>query len=91
MPDRTLLNAAQVAIKLGHSAEWFVRNRADLEAGGFPPAAIGNGRGRRWDPHAINAWLDARMPANLRVTIDAGDPAFWQDELARRLDEGRPQ
>lgn len=36
MSDRTLLNRAQVAIRLGITVECFYRKRRDLEAQGFP-------------------------------------------------------
>lgn len=59
---RQLLTSAQVALVLGRSLPWWHRNRADLEAKhGFPGPV--DGCGMRWDPRAIEAWLDARLPA----------------------------
>lgn len=57
---RTLLTAAQVALLLGRKAGWFLAHRAALEARGFPGPV--DGCGLRWDPRAIEAWLDARLP-----------------------------
>ena len=81
MPERTLLNMPQVAQRLGHSRAWFYRNREMLEREhGFPGSVLGCGK--RWDPTAIDCWLDRQMPAHLR-------PGPPHDE-AGRYDENEP-
>jgi len=80
MADRVLISAAEVATKLGHATDWFYRRRDRLERDlGFPPCVAGCGK--RWDPEAIDRWLDAQMPAPLRPTGKQID-----DSWARRLD-----
>jgi len=73
MPD-ALLKHGQVAQLLGHSADWFSRHRAQLEAQGFPRPVPGCGR--RWDPAAIEAWLAAQRPG----AVDE-----WEARLRARL------
>ena len=78
MPERILLTSAQVAARLGHKASWFLRRRPSLEADhGFPRPV--DGCGMRWDPAAIERWLDARLPAGA-----ADDLALAEAELIRR-------
>lgn len=56
---RQLLTAPMVAAALGYKHGWFSRNRAMLQTRhGFPPPI--DGCGMRWDPAAIEDWLDAR-------------------------------
>ena len=52
--NRKLLTTAEVAAKLGRPVEWLYKNRNKLV--GFPPPV--QGCGYRWDPAAIDAWLD---------------------------------
>lgn len=59
---RDLLTAAQVARKLGRSLSWFQRNRATLEATKSFPRPV-DGCGHRWDPAAIDAWLNRQLPS----------------------------
>jgi predicted DNA-binding transcriptional regulator AlpA len=59
--DRTLINRAAVARRLGHSLEWLYKNMRELLAQGFPMPVVGNLRAARWDPVAIDRWLDRRM------------------------------
>lgn len=91
MIDRTLLDAEQVAARLHVTLDWWRHNRRRLqESFGFPlPIA---GIGGRWDPLAIQAWLDAQLPAYAprpSAANDAGAPADWSAELDRRLDAAR--
>lgn len=80
MPERDLISAAEVAVKLGHAVDWFYRRRDRLERTlGFPPCVAGCGK--RWDPEAIDRWLDVQMPAELRST-GVRDDGPWP----RRLD-----
>lgn len=61
LPSRRLLTAAEVAIRLGRTVGWFRRNRPELEERhGFPRPV--DGCGMRWDPLALDRWLDARLP-----------------------------
>ena len=66
MPDgfggsRELLTAPLVARKLGRSLNWFYRHRTELEDDHSFPRTV-RGCGTRWDPRAIEAWLDAQLP-----------------------------
>ncbi len=75
--DRTLLSSAQVAQRLAHATHWFYRHKKRLiEREGFPPPVLAN----KWDPAAIDAWLDARMPAELRADIEITGPDY--DKIA---------
>ena len=66
-PDkRALLNRQQLAGRLGYTVDWLYAHLAELLDAGFPPAAYGAGSAARWDPAAIDAWLDSRMPAHLQ-------------------------
>lgn len=92
-PDqRPPLNIAQVGRELGHSAEWFSRHRAKLEAEqGFPPPMPGCGK--RWDSAAVARWKDHVMPQHLRdqPAGDDGELAAARAELERRLNPGQAQ
>lgn len=70
-------------------ARWLKRKEAE----GFPPPVLGRGRGARWDPAAIDAWLDSRMPAHLRPELRHEGPTgeidldAWRDKLRDRIPE----
>lgn len=87
MASRDLLNLDQLIAKLGKSRDWWFRNRDRLERDlGFPPRVPG--MGQSWDPAAIDAWLDAQMPAHLKPA----EPSAQTEEqiiadAARRMDE----
>jgi predicted DNA-binding transcriptional regulator AlpA len=68
---RQLLTSAQVGRALGHSATWFLRRRADLEATGFPRPV--DQCGMRWDPAAIEDWLDAQRRAAAAPCAASGE------------------
>ena len=92
MAERNLISAAGVAVKLGHATDWFYRRRDHLERDlGFPPCVAGCGK--RWDPEAIDRWLDAQMPAELRsegIRVDhkwAGRLDARAADLAGRIGE----
>lgn len=74
--DRDLLDAAGVAQKLRHSRDWFYRQYPGLLQRGFPEPVPG--MGRRWDPAAINAWLDQQA--------NPGPPRKAPDELDQLLE-----
>lgn len=79
---RALLTAPQVAGALGYRYAWFLRNRATLEAQhGFPRPV--DGCGLRWDPAAIEDWLDARRRATRAAAGDAAETILI--ERARRM------
>lgn len=84
MADRTLLDRPAVARKLGISVERFYRNRRQLEADGFPRPAFGRMSGERWDPVAIDRWLDGKLPGGASAAITSGQDDG--DEWAIRLD-----
>lgn len=69
MLDRILLDRPAVARKLGLTVERFYIKYAELRADGFPLPALGSGRGARWDPRAIDAWLDAKIPAAVNSNV----------------------
>jgi len=76
MTDRTLLDRAGVARKLGMTVETLYRRLAELEADGFPKPVHGRMSGARWDPVAIDRWLDRKLPPELADTANAvrGEP-----------------
>lgn len=52
-----LLDASEVAKRLGRSRSWFYDHQKELDAAGFPrPLPVVD----RWDPAAIDAWLAAQ-------------------------------
>jgi len=75
MTTRALLDPPAVARALARNVEWFTRNERRLMAEHGFPARV-KGCGRRWDPAAIDAWLDAQLPPHLRDSVrrvPAGD------------------
>lgn len=71
------ITAPQVAAILGYAhPESFHRARHQLEQKeGFPkPAIDGAGLRKKWDPQAIEAWRQARIPAHLRTKLPADTP-----------------
>lgn len=82
---RTLLTTAQAAAKLGHTVEWLYRHRKALEAKGFPPPI--DALGHRYDPVAIDLWLDRQLPAHLTVRpseAPGGEVIDWAARLRER-------
>jgi predicted DNA-binding transcriptional regulator AlpA len=79
---RHLLTAPQVAAALGYRHAWFLRHRARLEADHGFPAPV-DGCGMRWDPAAIEDWLDARRQATRQVAGAAAEDILIA--RARRL------
>jgi hypothetical protein len=92
---RTCLTERQVAALFRHHLEWFLRERAALEARGFPKPIMPGHDGReprrrgrptnsaRYDPHAIAAWFDLQMPPHLRPI------ATPQHRTEREIEEQR--
>lgn len=63
MSDRELLDRPALARRLNVSVEVLYRRlKTMLLHEKFPQPVFGNGRGARWDPRAIDAWLDAKLP-----------------------------
>lgn len=74
MLDRTLLDRAALARKLNTTVERLYRHLPGMIAAeGFPPPVWGNSRGARWDPAAIDAWLDSKLPG--RAAANSNAPA----------------
>jgi hypothetical protein len=76
---RDLLTAPQVARRFSRSLGWFRRMRPSLEARGFPLPV--DGCGLRWDPAAIDDWLDAQRRPAVR---EFGAVMDGEAELIRR-------
>lgn len=78
------LTARQVAAFLGHSRDWFYRNRARLEREqGFPKPVPGI---NRWDPGALVAWRLAQQGIPLQAAGELGrrlTEREWAEELDR--------
>lgn len=94
MSDRTLLDRAAVARRLGISVEVFYRNQRTLFADGFPQPALGRMSGARWDPVAIDRWLDSKIASPAAATPADDDLDRWGaalDASADRLAEGTPK
>lgn len=68
---RAYLTAAEVAAGFRRSLPWFQRNRAALEARGFPRPV--DGCGMRWDPAAIARWQDSQLPMPLATPEAAAE------------------
>lgn len=88
---RDLLMQRAVAERLNMTYDQFSRRKAGLIAGhGFPPPVAGCGN--RWDPEAIDAWLDRQLEAagvSPVVHIDrARDVDILLDERARAIAAG---
>jgi predicted DNA-binding transcriptional regulator AlpA len=85
MADRTLIDRPAVARRLGITVECFYRRLVELYADGFPKPAIGRMTGARWDPVAIDRWLDGKI----KTPKAPAAPANGQDnsdEWAAKLD-----
>jgi hypothetical protein len=80
---RVLLSAAQLAAKLNQSLDWWYHNRPALEAAGFPTTVPG--MGKRWDPVAVDAWLDLQVPGHLRAALPVAEKP--EPDLAAELAE----
>lgn len=92
MTNRTLLSMEQLAALLGKSPDWLSRNRKALEEGTppFPKPVFGDGGpGQRWDPKAINLWLDAHIdPLLMTARHHTGTAPDTLDlRLSMRADE----
>lgn len=96
MSDRTLLDRAGVARRINITVERLYRQLPGMIATeGFPPPVWGNMRGARWDPVAIDKWLDSRLapvanaPAARAAEANPDAAAALLDfraaQLARRL------
>lgn len=80
---RTLLTAAEVAARLrpgsAGALDWFYRRKKGLIADhGFPPPVPGCGN--RWDPAALDRWLDAQDPRAPKPAAAPAAPAAANDE-----------
>lgn len=82
--DRTLLDRQAVARRLNISVEVLYRRVAQLYADGFPRPALGQMSGARWDPVAIDRWLDRKMAAD--GLADAGNDNDEEARFAALLD-----
>lgn len=76
------IDAMACARKLKHPLGWFYKNRARLEANGFPlpdPRVVGH---PRWRAAEVDAYVDGEQQ---RTSI--GDVAISDDTIASELDE----
>lgn len=88
MTDRKLLDRPAVAARLNITVQKFMRSRDALAAAGFPRPVFGSRAGERWDPVAIDRWLDLRMPAapcGSERGAAGGDYDALLDERAEQL------
>lgn len=86
---RRVLTQAQVAAGLGVTEDWFYRNRARLmREEGFPPPLPLGIAGMKWDPLAIELWMNSKLPPDLRAMLAppappaAPGPLSFDDEAA---------
>lgn len=89
MSIRRYLSSRETADKLGVSLDWFYRNRASLEALGFPKPARGF-KQHRFDPLAIEAWQNDTLrecapELVMSAARDTDEIAAWQKRLDARL------
>ncbi len=88
-PDRALLDTVGLARRLGRTPEWFYRHKDELmDVHGFPPPVTG--LGNRWDPVAIDRWLDRQLPEHLRLPtnpaeLQKAEQDYWTQVLHERL------
>lgn len=81
---RSLLSRAEVAERLSISPDAFRRRYVDLRADGFPAAVFGEATaGARWDPAAIDRWLDLKLPA-APIAVSPAVVVDLSNELAAR-------
>jgi predicted DNA-binding transcriptional regulator AlpA len=90
MTDRTLLDLRDLAKRIKRSLDWTYRALPGLIADHGFPAPL-PGLGKRWDPVAVDAWLDAQLapelsPARPQAAAAAPD---WEAELIRRARAGQ--
>lgn len=85
--DRKLMTYRQVAEQgFGKPVAWLYRHMAELQEQGFPKPLIG----RQFDPAAIDAWLNGRIPrekiegkTEISITVDPLESD--QEILGKRL------
>lgn len=85
---RRAIDAAEVALKLGHSVEWFYKHRKKLEDEHAFPKPV-PGLAKRWDEPAIDAWFDRQTGEQASAPRIAGSSETEPVEfrLARRASE----
>lgn len=90
MLDRILLDRAGVARKLGISVEQAYRHLPGMIAAqGFPRPVWGNARGARWDPVAIDRWLDSRLTPAANSNAPATEAAAANPDAVDALLDSR--
>ena len=87
--NRTLLTPATLAEKMGYpNATSFSNKRKQLiDEFGFPSPIPGT---KRWDPRAVDDWLDQLNPANQSLELgqtDAEETSEWEAILEKRTRE----
>jgi len=84
--DRTLLDRVGVAARLNHSLEWFYKHYKALVSDGFPGPVLGSMGGARWDPAAIDDWLDHRRSPRTAAVL-GGEPPAQANDLRAEAEE----
>lgn len=79
--NRHLINRKKVAEILGHSESWFRANYIELQVKGFPKPI--QNCGYRWDPKAIEIWLDLQLDSKFQIN-DNFIKQKWEQELIAR-------
>lgn len=85
---RELLTMEAVALKLGRGREWFWKHwRTLISRHRFPKPVPG--LGKRWDPMAIDCWLDSHIdPAFLAARARAaGEPPIAGPDHSTLLED----
>ncbi|WP_022729748.1 helix-turn-helix transcriptional regulator [Fodinicurvata sediminis] len=87
MTLRRLLTTPEVCRLLNVTPDWFYRNRLRLQREqGFPTPLPGLGRDMRWDPRALEDWLD-RVSGRTQgpTTVEVQSEPDWEAELENRI------
>lgn len=79
--NRQLITRKRVAETLGHSESWFRANYGTLKGKGFPKPVPDCGL--RWDPKAVEIWLDLQLDSKLRINDNFIEHRWEQDLISR--------
>ena len=78
------MTSQQVAKRLQVTTTWFYKNRARLEAEGFPPALPGFRQGR-WSAEAIDAWAARASGQVAETEVRGPTPEEAAEEMEKNI------
>lgn len=77
-----VLTASEVAQRCRRSVRWFLDNREQLQAAGFPAPLPGLGR---WPAAAVEQWLSGTAPEPAPAEVQMNDRRLRLRERAKRV------